>query len=117
MVYLFRATMEVFIILTVAGFTASCLVGAKRSESPARLADTKQQPKTPQPGTGGSAVIALEANAGQVEIDGHHVPLSEFLEAKDTPETVVLKLKGPQWQQLTDLVRKRDLHFVVETQP
>jgi hypothetical protein len=103
--------------MAVVGLAASVAVRAMSSETPTRLTDRNQQAKIPQPGTGGTAVIALDAHVGLVEMDGHAVPLAEFLRAEDPPESVVLRLKGTQWQELTALVRNRDLHFIVETDP
>jgi hypothetical protein len=114
---LFRATTEVLLVMTVVGLAASVVVRATRSETPTRLTDRNQQAKIPQPGTGGTAVIALDARVGSVEMDGHSVPLAEFLRAKDSPDSVVLRLKGTQWRELTAMVRNRDLHFIVETDP
>ena len=112
---LFRVGMEMLLIMMVVAFSVSNPVRTKKDRPPTHMEQRKQGSKTSEPGAGVSAVIALDASMGQIDLDGRSLSLDDLLQAKVMPENVVLRLKGAQWQQLTELVRTRDLHFVVET--
>ena len=112
---LFRAGMEMMLIMMVAAFSASNAVRDRSVRPTPHTDDRRKGPKTSEPGAGASAVIALDTSVGQIELEGRSLSFDELLQAKVMPENVVLRLKGAQWQRLTELVRSRDLHFVVES--
>lgn len=114
---LFRVSTEVFLITTVVGLAEISRVKNKNAEQATHLSKSEEQSRIPQPGSGGAAVINLDAVAENIEIDGQSVPLVKFLQSGSQPERVILRLKGVQWKELTTLVRRRDLHFAVETDP
>jgi hypothetical protein len=114
---LFRATVDVLLITVVGALASSTDVKARRSESLTRLADSVQESEIPRPGSGRAAVITLDAAVQTVEIGGRQAPLMELLRSKEAPDRVVLRLKGASWREVATLIKSRDLHFVVETDP
>ena len=114
---LFRVSTEVFLITTVVGLAQISQIKNKNAEQVTHLSKNEEQSRIPQPGSGGAAVINLDAVAENIEVDGQAVPLAQFLQSGKQPERVILRLKGVQWKELATLVRSRDLHFAVETDP
>lgn len=113
---LFRVSTEVFLITTVIGL-ANLSEVKRRGEAPASITDKKDRSQNPQPGSGSAAVITLDSVTENVDVGGHSMPLSQFMETRNQAGRVILRLKGEQWKRLTSLVRDSDLHFTVETDP
>ena len=106
---LFRATTEFLLIMTAVSLAAA------NPGSNASLTDKNQTKRIAQPGGGQVATITLKESDCTVEVGGRQFRLEEFLRSAGPTESVVLRLNGPQWQQLTALVRSRDLRFTVES--
>jgi hypothetical protein len=109
---LFRATTEFLLIMTAVSLAAA---NPGSNGSSASLTDKNQTKRIAQPGGGQVATITLKESDCTVEVGGRQFRLEEFLRSAGPTESVVLRLNGPQWQQLTALVRSRDLRFTVES--
>jgi hypothetical protein len=109
---LFRATTEFLLIMTAVSLAAANPASNTRSAS---LTDKNETKKIAEPGGGQVATITLKESDCTVEVGGRQLRLEEFLRSAGPTEGVVLRLNGHQWQQLTTLVRSRDLRFTVES--
>ena len=111
MLGLFQATSEMFLILAVVGFAAAGIKATRQSDAVTRLGETRQHLNPPHPGTGGKIMITVQADAESVQVGGQETTIPELMHSKEAPDNVVLRLKGAQWRQISELVRSRDLRF------
>ena len=109
---LFRATTEFLLIMTAVSLAAANPTSNTRSTS---LTDKNETKRIAEPGGGQVATITLNETDCTVEVGGRQLRLEEFLRSAGPTEGVTLRLNGPQWRQLTALVRSRDLRFTVES--
>lgn len=114
---LFRGTVDVLLLLVVAGLAASAASNAKKAEAAPRLSDPTQEHRSPRPGGGSTALISLEAGMGTLEVNGQQIPFAELIRSNVNPDQVVLRLRGAEWRIMAQFVKSRDLRFVVETDP
>jgi hypothetical protein len=109
---LFRATTEFLLIMTAVSLAAA---NPPSNTHSAAVSDKNETKRIAEPGGGQIATITLKESDCTVEVGGRQFRLEEFLRSAGPTEGVVLRLNGPQWQQLTALVRSRDLRFTVES--
>jgi hypothetical protein len=116
MAELFRATTEVLLMTTVVALAA---VAADRSSnmSLTPLENRSEHTSIAGPGRGQVAKITLKDTDAFVEVGGQPLHFDAFLRNSEPAGSVVLRLNGPQWRELTKLIRTRDLQFTVETDP
>ncbi len=116
MAELFRATTEVLLMTTVVALAAvAASKSADMSSTP--LENRPEQTSIAGPGRGQTAKITLKDTDASVEVGGQPLQLDAFLRDAGSAGSVVLRLNGPQWRELTKLIRTHDLQFTVETDP
>ncbi len=116
MAELFRATTEVLLMTTVVALAA--MASSKSRNIPSTPLETRsEQSRIAGPGRGQVAKITLKDTDAFVEVDGQPLQLDAFLRNAGPAGSVVLRLSGPQWRELTRVVRARDMQFTVETDP